>query len=505
MKKILFILAAGVMVSALIIGCGTEDPWSPDPARPLELSFVAGPADTVAYGSTISYTWTSKGGSGEVQYQYRLGASGNWSTLSNVTSVTYPGVISGNTFYVRAEDETPTSLEISRTFSVGTEGSDSVPPTVWIADSPIAGAFVAIGENISFTWEGYDSEDGDNLLYWYSWLGVVSDTSSTRTVSFANVQAADPAEFMVWAMDHSGNASAVATISFAIKDASILYVDDYQWYDAAGNIDMVKERDQKQFYRDVFAGYAFHTWDISIDGVPTPGDLVSYSTVVWCSDSEVGSSDGTWADGTVQASLDAYLAGGGRLLVAGAITLTEYKLDQDGYVPTHPGDFEYEWLGVDTSDVAGIDTTWWEGGNEHDTVIVAPDSVTVDTSWTIPWDYWWWLTWVVKDPGTGLDLPDSMKIDVAKQSNQDDYAVEIMEYRDDATVTSEVIFTWGLWVDGDPPIYSEGYPHPYEWPVGHLTTISGTPTTAMLNFDTYSLPLADIRQTFQTILSEFGE
>ncbi len=475
MKKILFMLAAGLMVGAIIIGCGTENPWEPDPSRPLELSFVAGPADTVAYGSTISFSWTSKGGSGEVQYQYRLGASGSWSTLSNVTSVTYSNVTADNTLYVRAEDASAAELEINRAFSVAAQGSDATAPTAWITASPTEGSFVATGSNISFTWDGDDDMDGENVMFWYSWLGVVSDTNTARTVSFSNVSAADPAVFMVWAMDYSGNASAAATVSFVIKDATILYVDDYQWFDIAGNVDMTKERDQKQFYRDALDGYAFAEWDIAAQGFPDSSDLVTltgepiYSTIVFCSDSDIGTTDGTWwwEVGSISGGgpIAWYLVSGGNLIVTGPLTLLD--MTQEYPPQPGPGHFEYDWLGIDS------------------------------TEWC--WDYWWWLTWVIKDEGTTLNLPDSMKIDVAKNGDQDDYAIETPGLRDDLTVTNEVLYTWGLWVDGSEPA-------PYGHPIGHITSFSGTPRTAMLNFDTYQMPLPEIRQTFRTLLTDvFGE
>jgi len=99
-------------------------------------------------------------------------------------------------------------------------------------------------------------------------------------------------------------------------------------------------------------------------------------------------------------------------------------------------------------------------------------------------------------------LPDSMKIDVAKNGAQDDYASGVWSLRNDVgEATTEVLFRWGLWVDGDPP--GSAY---YQSPVGHITNLnSGQQWTAMLNFDTYSMPLPQIRQTFQAILTEFGE
>jgi len=475
MKKMLFLLAAGLMAGALIIGCGNEKPWSPDPARPLQLNFVAGPADTVSYGATISFSWTSKGGNGQVEYEYRMGSAGNWSTPSTgLTNVTFANIIAGNTFYVRATDAAADQLEISRQFWVGAQGTDTTPPTVGITASPVEGSFVATGSNVSFTWAGSDVQDGDNLLYWYSFADLTSDTSSATTVTLTNV-AAGTDTFTVYAMDNSGNVSAPALVWFIIKNASILYVDDYEWLDLNGNRDMVKERDQKQFYRDALEGYAIAEWDISLQGMPDSADLVvggvpAYSTIVFCSDTNLGSSDGTWwwdVGNLGGGVLRYYLENGGQLLATGAWVL----LDLGDYDPNNgptpnAGDFEFDWFGIDS------------------------------TAWC--YDYWSDFTWVVKDSSTTLVLPDSMKIDVAKNGDQVDYAVETPGLRDDATVTNEVIYRWGLDIDG-------GEPSAYNHPIGHITSFIGTPRTAMLNFDTYSMPLEGIQLTFRSILTLFGE
>ncbi len=271
-KKIPLLLVTGMVTALAIIltGCGTEDPWSPDPSRPLVLSMVSGPADTVAYGSNVSFSWKSAGGTGEVEYQYRLD-SGNWTSPSNATSVTYFDVTAGATFNVMATDAGGATDQVSRQFWVGTQPSgDTTPPTVWITASPAEGSFVAAGSTVHFSWDGSDDVDGDNVLFWYSFAGVTSDTSMSRVAAFDNVAAADPAVFTVWAMDQSGNPSTEATVSFTIKDASILYVDDYLWVG-----DPAKERDQKQFYRDALAGYAFAEWDIAVQGFPDSSDLVT--------------------------------------------------------------------------------------------------------------------------------------------------------------------------------------------------------------------------------------
>ena len=44
-KTPLILLKIGLVtaLAILISGCGTEDPWSPDPSRPLDLSMGSGP------------------------------------------------------------------------------------------------------------------------------------------------------------------------------------------------------------------------------------------------------------------------------------------------------------------------------------------------------------------------------------------------------------------------------------------------------------------------------
>ncbi len=511
MKKLLLLLAAGLMVGAFIFGCSTEDPWSPEPSRPLVLEMVSGPADsaTVAYGSNVSYSWTSRGGEGEVQYQYRID-SGDWSTLSNLTSVQLTDRTADGDFSIRAQDEGGETETISRVYYVGTaEGADTTAPAVIIVSSPVEGSFVATGSNVSITWAGDDAVDGDNLNYWYSFAGVDSDTLPATAVTFDNV-AAGAVTFTVWASDQSGNESDPASVSFTIQDANILYIDDYQWLDANDNVDMPKERDQKRFYRNALEGYAIAEWDWAEQGIPDSSDLVVggepvYSTIVFASDAFLDDTPGTWwydIQGPGETSIHYYLESGGNMLVTGSQILPWMW----NSIPPAAGDLEFDYFGVDSveSDVISeADSTWWLGDSAYTEPVLLPDSITVEYSYYSAWeqDPYANFTWAIKDDGTMLDLPDSMKIDVAKNGDQDDYAVGVLSLRDEPSVRTEVLFRWGLWVDGEPP--SDPY---YLSPVGHITSLnSGQQWTAMLNFDTYSMPLLLIRQTFQAILTEFGE
>jgi hypothetical protein len=505
MKKLFILLAAGLMVGAFIFGCSTEDPWNPSPSNVLVLSFVSGPSDTVDHGSNVSFSWTSQGGVGEVDYRYRMDAD-TWTDWSNITSVNFQNLTNpdtlpiAHTVYVEARDESsPAQSEaISQGFFVGIAGgADTDAPTVSIVSSPAEGSYVATGSSVSFTWAGEDAVDGDNLNYWYSFAGTDSDTLPMTTITFDNV-VAGAVTFTVWASDQSGNESDPASVDFTIQDATILYIDDFQWIDAVtGGIDMVKERDQKQFYRNALAGYAFAEWDVAEEGIPVAADLAPFNVIVWCADSDIGANAYTWNDSALAVDMDTYLTGGGKLLVTGPWTIGD-MLNYDYEVQT--GTFVYDWFAVDTMHQA-IDTTWWWDDTPFDTLVAFPDSTVIDTSSLVSWDYWSHFTWAVAAENSLFDLPDSMKIDVAKNGDQDDYAIHTPILRNDPAnnITTEVIFLWGLDVDGDE------HPVAYDTPVGHVISFSGVRQVAMLNFDTYAMPLPEISQTFQSILIKFGE
>jgi len=488
MKRKMFILAAGLMVSALMFGCGTENPWEANPVNPLELLMVSVP-DTNAViptGSNVSFFWSVKGGTGEYagcQWYLNPPASA-WGDTVQSYSATYQNlqVTSGNstdyTFHVRVIDSDGTVLADSAMFTVSITDQNS--PTITIAQSPIAGSFVATGSTIRFAWDaedGFGNSDALNFQYIYTPTNDTSNWLSATTVAFsdADVPATDPAWFFVRARDQFDNTSAWDSLSFIIKDATILIIDDYQWLDANGNPDMPKEREEKQFYRDALEGYAFAEWDVELQNFPDSSDLVDagtpvYSTIIYAADSNLGSTSGNaWtylgdAGNGKGYSIRYYLEQGGNLLLGGALAV--YDMTQAYPPAVVEGDFEFDWLGVDS------------------------------TEWCF--DYWADFTWAVKDTTTTLNLPDSMKIDVAKNGDQVDYAIETPGLRDEATVTTEVIYVWGLNIEGGP---TDAYGHP----LGHITKWDGTTRTALLNFDMYSMPLDGIRQTFQTILTEFGE
>jgi hypothetical protein len=496
LRKIpMILLFVGLVVSlALIVGCSTKKPWEPSAAGPLQLVLVSGPdtATAVPNGSYASFNWIARGGSEKITgYQWYLEPlEADYNTASLATTAFYPslaGAADGATyiFHARVTDDAGHTALVERTFTVSDTlpppPADTTAPTVTINSSLywLRGAYIATNSIVEFSWTGDDHKgNGDTLQYQFIFTPT-NDTSlwivATSAV-FNQVPATDPAVFKVRAQDQAGNISEWDTLTFTIRDATILYVDDYLWLDALGNTDVIKELEQKQFYRDILSGYAYAEWDIAMQGTLDSSDLVvgvtpRYRSIVFCSDSELGTTSGVWADSSFRKVMAYYMENEGHLLLAGALTLIDMNYDPSDGPTVRAGDFSFDWLGIDS------------------------------TAWC--YDYWQEMTWVVKDSVTAYDLPDSTKIDVAKNSAQLDYATETPGLQ----ANSEVIFRWGLTKivhpSPEPPSYEPG--SAYHHPVGHITTISGNVRSAMLNFDTFSMPKEDITRTFRAILGEFGE
>jgi len=242
------------------------------------------------------------------------------------------------------------------------------------------------------------------------------------------------------------------------QNGRILLIDDYQELDQFGNIDFQKRR---RFYeRWGVYNFDYDVWSIAEQGMVPSSVITDYQAVVFASDGEDGDSDGTWwyeIGSPGNSSLHYYMQTGGKLLAIGQDILPWMWNN----IPPLPGDFEYDYFGIDSTG---------DG-----------------------WDYAWWFTWAVgAEPG----YPDSMKIDVAKNGDQEDYASCVYSQRPGG----DTLFTWGLWVDGNPP-----GPDFYQHPVGIIYRPGGTAISALINFSLYFMPYLDVQLTMTNILrDEFG-
>jgi len=239
----------------------------------------------------------------------------------------------------------------------------------------------------------------------------------------------------------------------------VLLVDDYAEFDDHGNYLTYQQR--RRFYeRWGVRNFDYDIWCIAEQGMVDSSTILNYQAVVFASDGELDNADGTWwyeigAPG--QSSVHYYMENGGRLLAIGQVILPWIW----NTIPPMPGDFEYDWFGIDSTG---------DG-----------------------WDYEWRFTWAIgAEPG----YPDSMKIDVAKNGDQDDYASCVYSLRPGG----DTLFTWGLWVDGYPPP-----PEYYQQPVGIIYRPGGVAISSLINFSLYEMPGPDVRLTMTNILrDEFG-
>jgi len=503
----MILLFVGLLFSIwMIAGCSNKDPWEPtgaNPAQsPLRLSIQSGPdsLSVVPGNSRVTFTWTASGGTTKIAgYSWYLEpletAFGDVSQNNSVSYLSLAGDSLGiaYTFHLRVSDG-ETTVSIARDFTVSdavTPPVDVTPPTIYLDSAMywLKGAYLATGANISFNWIADDGHNYNNVITYQYIFTPTAETSGwvyADNIAFTNIPAANPALFKVRARDAALNVSAWDSISFTIRAADILYIDDYQWVDALGNIDVVKEIQQKEFYRSALRGYAFAEWDNDAEGTPELSDLAGYSVVIWVADANGASADPTYrlyTDIGAETTnvLTQFIDAGGKLILTGSQTIN-YLYDSNPPASNH---FESRYLGIsDTVVIASIDTT-------IDTTVTPPDT-TIDTTIAENWVYSGGdFSWVISSGRPGY--PDSAKVDPAKVGTQLDNSNGII-YAKAGVIP---IYKVGLTTDGDEP-------GDYDLPCGWIYAPGGTAKTATLAFNTYIFGEEFIRGVFQHILTDFG-
>ncbi len=480
----LFATGLGIALMAfLIFGCSTETPWEPPATQPLTVNIITGPDSNtpVPHTSHATFTWSARGGSGVIAgYQFYLqGVETTWRSLTDTTAVTYKNLVGPDTltFHIRVVDSQSSTAEDSRWFPVDSAAA-AVPntdaPVIVGVSAPEESSFVAVGKSVTFTWTVSDSFPANGIIQCRHILttggdtttGTWSDWSEATSANYANLAARDPAVATVQAKDEDDSLSSISAPVFIIKAASILWIDDYVFTDAYGNVDKIAERAEAAFYHNLMEGFAFADWDVLAQGAAAPTkaqlDSMGIRTVIWTVEDD-GAYYHLWywvgadPDSNV---LTLLLEDGGNVMISGYMALNAmYNTN-----PPAAGDFDFEYLGVDSTGAWGED----------------------------------YFTWAVRDTALGAGwalVPDSSKIDVAKYGDQERFCCYTPYLRTGAVP----IFVNGLLVDGSvPPLGS------YQEPIGHFYD-SGTFKTAFILFDTYYMPEPDMKPTFRDILEHFGE
>lgn len=489
------LLFVGLLIAIwLIAGCSTKDPWKPSSTTPvqsdLQLSIKSGPDTTmvVPTNSRVTFTWTSRGGTTQIAgYRWYLEPlESGFGELSQANSATYFNLAGSEdgtryTFHINVSDGAST-IAVTRAFIVTTM-IDETAPTIQLDESMfwLAGAYLATGSNVAFNWAGDDGYGNYSRLSYQYIFTPTADTSDwleATSVQFTDIPAANPAIFKVRARDLSDNVSAWDTIAFTIRAANILYIDDYLWTDALGNVDVVKELQQKTYYRNALRGYAFAEWDNDANDTPELSDLTGFDVVIWAADADGEHADPNyrlWFDvgADTISVLSQFIDAGGKLIITGP-EIMNYLYNSN---PPSASNFECKYLGIsDTLVIADIDTT------------VNPPETTYAETWIYAGDF----SWVIGTGRTGY--PDSAKIDPAKVGTQLDYSNGAVYLKNGAIP----IYTVGLNTDGDEP-------DNYGLPCGWIYAPGGTAKSATLAFNTYIFGEEFVRQTFQAILHDFGQ
>ena len=517
----LFATGLGIaLIAFLIFGCSTETPWEPPATQLLTVNIITGPDSTTAvpHTSHVTFTWSARGGSGVMSgYQFYLeGVETTWRSLTDTTAATYTNLVGPDTltFHIRVVDSKTATAVDSRWFAVS-DTAAAVPntdrPAVSFASVPEESSFVAVGKSVTFTWSVSDNFPANGVILCRHILnpgGTWSDWSEATSANYANLTARDPAVFIVQAKDEDDSTSTDSTSVFIIKSASILWIDDYVFTDAYGNVDRIAERAEATYYHNLMEGFAFADWDYNDeDSLPTLAGLqaMGITTIVW--NAEDGDANGTlWVEigaaggGVLKDFCDV----GGNVLITGSTAL--------GYMyntnPPSPGDFEAYYLGLDT-------TYAWGGGDYF--------------TWAWQSEY----TWTVGDTGTYFNYSDisnwtgavdtvavwgdsvttGSKMDVAKDGSQLRYCdalpvyfttidtVNFLAVADSAAIKEgvEVGFINGIDVDGWLTYY-------FGWPIAIRYDVPDPAgKTALATFDTYYMPEADMREMFIKVLEYFGE
>jgi hypothetical protein len=318
----------------------------------LDVKIIAGPGDgiTVLNNAYFTFEWRAVGGKGEVVFEYQLQGVDPQPVTTRDYSKTYPGLAEGTyTFTVTAKAGNETDTD-SRTFNVAPNAG---PPQVVVSgprgSASSGGSGVvpsyAPGVLITLRWQASDP-DVFGQVEAFRWKATeTAEFSPWASATFASFEApSDPGSYS-FVLEARDNAGAVATVTFpyVVKPPTILLVDD------KAQSDILDEIEEDRFFATLFEGFAFATWDVQDQGLPTSSDLAPYEVVVVSS----GVNSDLWdligdqyPENPVM--LSEYLDGGGRLVAIGQGILEDLAFpagpDNNHNNPPDPNEFEVVYL-----------------------------------------------------------------------------------------------------------------------------------------------------------------
>ncbi|MFQ5708060.1 MAG: hypothetical protein ACE5HO_11450 [bacterium] len=347
-KRFANFLIGFLSLSAFLISCADDDPNIARFEQNLTVEIIAGPHDgsTLLNNEFFTFEWRALGGGGGVTFDIQLSGVDAQPISTTETSKTYPGQPENSyTFTVTARSGSETASD-SRTFSVG---PNLGPPNVVItgargsASSGGSGVTPAYapGQSAFFNWS---AEDVDKFGEVGGFRWKTTDSESFNEFSLATVAGFEvPAApgvytFTLEAKDNA-DAVATATINYEVKSPTILILDDKP----QGSV--LDEIDEDNFYKGIFEGFSFATWDVTERGIPAAADLSGFDVVVVYS----GSGSTIWR--TIGADypetpvqLSEFVDGGGRLWVMGQGIMEDVAQSNSHDNPPDASEFEVVYL-----------------------------------------------------------------------------------------------------------------------------------------------------------------
>ena len=369
-----------VLFTALLLSCAKDDKGINAFVQALVVEIMGGPDEggSVANNARFTFTWrtiasSARGGGASVSYQVQLSGVDASPISTTETSKTYDGQPPGGyTFTVTATAGSETATA-SRSFTVG---ANAGPPQIVVngargsASSGGSGATPAYapGQTAKFNWTGEDPDKFGSITG-YRWR--IADTEDFNEFSLGTsagfeVPVAEGVyTFTLEAMDNDGAVS-TTTLSYEVKSPTILIVDD----NPQGSV--LDEIDEDGFYAAIFEGFAFDTWDIADQGVPTTGDLTPFEVAVL-----YGSGSSLWDDigddyPGAPVQLSEFADGGGKLWIMGQglmeIVTAPAGPGNNHSNPPDPTEFEVVYLHVAgaTGDTLIDPTIRWSRAGDFD-------------------------------------------------------------------------------------------------------------------------------------------
>lgn len=348
-----------LLFTILLLSCAKNDESITAFSQDMMVEIIAGPGSagvvTISNNANFAFEWRALGVGSNVSFDVQLSGVDASPINTTETSKSYPGQPEGSyTFTVTAKSGSETAND-HVDFNVG---ANIGPPAVVIwgargcastGGSNETPAY-SPGQTAFFHWT---SEDPDRFGQITGFRWKIADGESFNDFSLASVAGFEvplTAGSYTFTLEAKDNTEAVSTttIDYEVKEPVVLIVDDKP------QANVLDEIDEDKFYSAILEGFAFATWDIAEQGLPTAGDLTPYEVAIVYSgvNSKLWDGIGVCCPET-PVQFSEFIEGGGKIWAMGEGILEDIRFPDDGSAthsnPPAPSEFEARYLHIDTT------------------------------------------------------------------------------------------------------------------------------------------------------------